>query len=33
MFVLLFYVSFNPDFYVSKIMDLCARNLPRKPNN
>ena len=23
----------NSDFYVSKIMHLGARNLPRKPNN
>ena len=29
----LFYLSFNSDFYVSKIMHLGARNLPCKPNN
>ena len=29
----LFYLSFNSDFYVFKIMHLWARNLPRKPNN
>ena len=29
----LFYLSFNSEFYVSKIMHLWARNLPRKPNN
>ena len=29
----LFYLSFNFDFYVSKIMHLWVRNLPRKPNN
>ena len=29
----LFYFSFNSDFYVSKIMQLWARNLPRKPKN
>ena len=29
----LFYLRFNVDFYISKIMHLCARNLPRKPNN
>ena len=29
----MFYLSFNSDFYVSKIMHLRARNLPRKPNN
>ena len=29
----LFYLSFNSDFYVSKIMHLWARNLPRKQNN
>ena len=29
----LFYLSFNSDFYVSKIMLLLARNLPRNPNN
>ena len=29
----LFYPSFNFDFYVSKIMHLWVRNLPRKPNN
>ena len=28
-----FYLSFNFDFYVSKIMHLWVRNLPRKPNN
>ena len=27
------YVCFISDFYVSKIMYLWARNLPRKPNN
>ena len=26
-------LSFNSDFYVSKIVHLSARNLPRKPNN
>ena len=26
-----FYLSFNIDFYVSKIIHTCARNLPRKP--
>ena len=31
--VCLFYLNFNFDFYVSKIMHLCVRNLPRKPNN
>ena len=29
----LFYLTFNFDFYVFKIMHLLARNLPRKPNN
>ena len=29
----LFYLRFNFDFYVSKIIHLGARNLPRKPNN
>ena len=29
----LFYLRFNFDFYVSKIMHLLARNLPRKTNN
>ena len=29
----LFHLSLNSDFYVSKIMHLWARNLPRKPNN
>ena len=29
----LFYLSFNSNFYVSKIIHLWARNLPRKPNN
>ena len=29
----LFYLSFNSDFYVSKIMHLWAGNFPRKPNN
>ena len=29
----MFYLSLNSDFYVSKIMHLWARNLPRKPNN
>ena len=29
----LFYLRFNFDFCVSKIMHLWARNLPRKPNN
>ena len=29
----LFCLSFNSDFYVSKIMHLYVRNLPRKPNN
>ena len=29
----LFYLRFNFDFYVSKIMHLLASNLPRKPNN
>ena len=29
----LFYLRFNFDFYVSKIIHLWARNLPRKPNN
>ena len=29
----LFYLSFNSDFYVSKIMHLWARNLSREPNN
>ena len=27
------YLSFNFDLYVSKIMHLRVRNLPRKPNN
>ena len=27
----LFYLSFNSEFYVSKIMHLGASNLPRKP--
>ena len=29
----LFYLSFNFDLYVSKIMHLWVRNLPHKPNN
>ena len=29
----LFYLRFNFDFYVSKIIHLGTRNLPRKPNN
>ena len=29
----LFSLSFNSEFYVSKIMHLLAKNLPRKPNN
>ena len=31
--MLVFYLRFNFDFYVSKIMHFRARNLPRKANN